>query len=102
MLEEAESEKAEYAIKRNAVDAEKLFVASGITETAYRTLLEDFVTPDTEKTEAIAKGIIALVQAQVKDAKAAEREAVLKDMPEPPGGTGDEVDLFLEGFNKTT
>ena len=88
---EAESAKAEYARKSNRLDAVQKFVAAGIGEEDYGSLLDSIVSDDAKATAKAADSIIAVVTAQREAAGESVRKELIDSTPKPqvggkPGG----------------
>lgn len=87
-LAAADAKEKEFSAKLNRLEAEKLFVAAGLTQDDYADVLDDIVSEDTEKTMKRAQNTLALITGQRTAAEKALRAELMRGTPKPPAGQG--------------
>ncbi len=97
--EEALAMKREFSLKLNRMDAEKVLIAAGLTETDYAPFIGAIVTEDAEATAAAASGIAKMLASEKKATDAAVRKEMQDKMP-TPGADTKQPGMTKEEFSK--
>ncbi len=74
--------------KLSALKAKEIFVAAGLTESDYSSILDAVVSEDEETTKTRAKSMVDLISAQKAAVEKAVKAELLKGTPKPPAGDG--------------
>lgn len=82
----AEEAEKEYLRKSTKLDVEKVFVSGGLTEEDYKDIIDGVVSEDNERSVTNARNIVALLQAQRKDAENAVKKDLQKSINKPTNG----------------
>jgi hypothetical protein len=99
---ELEEKAKAYDRQKSRLSAMQALAALGLEENDYADGVDMFVTEDEAKSKDIAAWIADLVKTQAAKAAKAERAKVLKEMPPPTAGKGQDEgqDAFQAAFNE--
>jgi len=86
--EKAKELQKQYATKLSELKAKEIFVAAGLTEKDYASLLDVVISEDEETTSARTKAMIDVINAQKQAVEKAVKAELLKDTPKPRAGQG--------------
>ena len=98
-LEKAAEAQAQYKRELAKVRATEIFVAAGLTEDDYKTLLDIVVSEDEEETKVRAKSMVDVIASQKKAVEKAVKAELLKGTPKPEPGAPFKP-MTLEDFRK--
>lgn len=98
-LEKAAEAQAQYKRELAKLRATEIFIAAGLTEDDYKTLLDIVVSEDEEETKARAKSMVDVIASQKKAVEKAVRAELLKGTPKPEPGEPVKP-MTLEDFRK--
>jgi hypothetical protein len=98
-LEKAAEAQAQYKRELAKFRATEVFVAAGLTEDDYKTLLDIVVSEDEEETKARAKSMIDVIASQKKAVEKAVKAELLKGTPKPEPGDPSKG-MTLDDFRK--
>lgn len=87
-MDKAKQTQTTYAKEIAKLKAREVFVAAGLKEADYTSLLDLVVSDDDQVTLARATSMVTLIAAQKTAAETALRAELLRDTPKPPGGNG--------------
>lgn len=87
----AEAAERNFNTRVNRLEVEKLFVANGLVEDEYSSVLDGIVTDNAESTMKIAQGLVGLLKSQKEATEKSVRAQILKETPRPeqPGNSSD-------------
>ena len=98
-LEKAAEAQAQYKRELAKLRATEIFVAAGLTEDDYKTLLDIVVSEDEEETKARAKSMVDVIASQKEAVEKAVKAELLKGTPKPEPGDPSKG-VTLEDFRK--
>lgn len=98
-LEKAAEAQAQYKRELAKLRATEVFVAAGLTEDDYKTLLDIVVSEDEELTKARAKSMVDVIASQKKAVEKAVKAELLKGTPKPEPGEPSKS-MTLDDFRK--
>ena len=98
-LEKAAESQAQYKRELSKLRATEIFVAAGLTEDDYKTLLDIVVSEDEEETRARAKSMVDVIASQKKAVEKTVKAELLKGTPKPEPGEPFKP-MTLEDFRK--
>ena len=98
-LEKAAESQAQYKRELAKLRATEIFVAAGLTEDDYKTLLDIVVSEDEEVTKARAKSMVDVIASQKAAVEKAVKAELLKGTPKPEPGDPSKG-MSLEDFRK--
>ena len=98
-LEKAAEAQAQYKRELAKLRATEIFVAAGLTEDDYKTLLDIVVSEDEEATKVRAKSMVDVIASQKKAVEKAVKAELLKGTPKPEPGDPSKG-VTLEDFRK--
>ena len=98
-LEKAAESQAQYKRELAKLRATEIFVAAGLTEDDYKTLLDIVVSEDEEETKVRAKSMVDVIASQKKAVEKTVKAELLKGTPKPEPGDPSKG-VTLEDFRK--
>ena len=98
-LEKAAESQAQYKRELAKLRATEIFVAAGLTEDDYKTLLDIVVSEDEEATKVRAKSMVDVIASQKTAVEKAVKAELLKGTPKPEPGDPSKG-VTLEDFRK--
>ena len=98
-LEKAAESQAQYKRELAKLRATEIFVAAGLTEDDYKTLLDIVVSEDEEATKVRAKSMVDVIASQKKAVEKTVKAELLKGTPKPEPGDPSKG-MTLEDFRK--
>lgn len=98
-LEKAAESQAQYKRELAKLRATEIFVAAGLTEDDYKTLLDIVVSEDEEATKVRAKSMVDVIASQKKAVEKTVKAELLKGTPKPEPGDPSKG-VTLEDFRK--
>ena len=98
-LEKAAESQAQYKRELAKLRATEIFVAAGLTEDDYKTLLDIVVSEDEEATKVRAKSMVDVIASQKKAMEKTVKAELLKGTPKPEPGDPSKG-VTLEDFRK--
>lgn len=98
-LEKAAEAQAQYKRELSKLRATEIFIAAGLTEDDYKTLLDIVVSEDEEETKARAKSMVDVIASQKKAVEKAVKAELLKGTPKPEPGDPSKG-MTLDDFRK--
>lgn len=102
-LEKAQKLIANNAIEKNRLTAENKFVSAGFEKEQYEPLLEQIVSEDVEKTNALVDGFITLADNKAKESVDNKvNELLEKNSILPNGDKGGDGEITVEQFKSYT
>ena len=91
-LDKAKETQANYNKELSKLRAKEIFVAAGLTEKDYASILDVVVSEDEETTKTRAKSMVDLIAAQKAATEKAIKAELLKGTPKPKPGEGGSSD----------
>lgn len=98
-LEKAAESQAQYKRELAKLRATEIFVAAGLIEDDYKTLLDIVVSEDEEATKVRAKSMVDVIASQKKAVEKTVKAELLKGTPKPEPGDPSKG-ITLEDFRK--
>lgn len=88
-IAKAEALQRDYGIKTNRLEAERIFVESGLTKDLYDDILEKSVTDDRERTLSLVNGFVGILNKEKETTINKAKEELLNSTKKPE--TGEDV-----------
>lgn len=95
-IDDANAKVAEYNKKLNRLDAEKILIEAGMTETDYSGFIDGIVSDDAETTKNLVTSMATTFKVKFETAAAQAKNDKLKNMQTPPPGDGTGGDKLTE------
>lgn len=99
-IEKHQNAEKDFAKKSNKLEAEKIFINAKLTNDDYKDFIDDIVTDNYDNTIRLANAFVKTISNKVEMANTSTKEDLLKQTPRPSTGTGDELKITKEDFNK--
>ena len=89
-VEKAKQLQIDYSKELSKLRAREIFIAAGLKEEDYESVLEIVVSEDEEATRINAQNMVKLIEAQRELAEATVKRELLRGTKKPPAGSGSE------------
>lgn len=98
-VEKAKQLQIDYSKELSKLRAREIFIAAGLKEEDYESVLEIVISEDEETTRINAQNMVKLIEAQRELAEATVKRELLRGTKKPPAGSGGDTTITKEQFD---